>query len=364
MSRSVKIFGAGSIGNHLAHASRRLGWEVHLCDVDPAALERTRDEIYPGRYGEWDDEISLSTVEEAPRGGYDLIVVGTPPDVHVDVALDAVGEQPAALLIEKPVCAPDLNGAQDLLDACDAAGVRAFVGYDHVVSPSISLVREQLRQQGVGEAVTIDVEWREHWGGMLAAHPWLAGPHASYLGHWRRGGGAGGEHSHAANLWQRLAHDAGAGSVTRVDATVRYAQTDGAEYDDLFLLTLTTDEGLVGRVVQDVVTEPPRKWLRVQGTAGAVEWSGSANEDHVTQTAPEAGASDEQFTKSRPDDFVAELTHLAKALETGAPSPIDLVHGLDTMLVVAAAHLSQQTRRAVEIDPSKGYRQEALRPVE
>ena len=56
---NVKIFGAGSIGNHLAHASRKIGWDVSICDLDPEALKRTRNEIYPGRYGEWDDNISL-----------------------------------------------------------------------------------------------------------------------------------------------------------------------------------------------------------------------------------------------------------------------------------------------------------------
>ena len=44
---NVKIFGAGSIGNHLAHASRKIGWDVSICDLDPEALKRTRNEIYP-----------------------------------------------------------------------------------------------------------------------------------------------------------------------------------------------------------------------------------------------------------------------------------------------------------------------------
>jgi len=43
----VKIFGAGSIGNHLANASRRLDWQVDVVDIDPAALKRMREEIYP-----------------------------------------------------------------------------------------------------------------------------------------------------------------------------------------------------------------------------------------------------------------------------------------------------------------------------
>jgi pyruvate/2-oxoglutarate dehydrogenase complex dihydrolipoamide dehydrogenase (E3) component len=43
----VKIFGAGSIGNHLANASRRLDWQVDVVDIDLAALKRMREEIYP-----------------------------------------------------------------------------------------------------------------------------------------------------------------------------------------------------------------------------------------------------------------------------------------------------------------------------
>ncbi|MEE8125650.1 MAG: 3-hydroxyacyl-CoA dehydrogenase NAD-binding domain-containing protein, partial [Nitrospirales bacterium] len=62
---SVKIFGAGSIGNHLAHASRSLGWNVTLCDLDPAALDRAKSMIYPTRYGKWDNAIKLCLVNEA-----------------------------------------------------------------------------------------------------------------------------------------------------------------------------------------------------------------------------------------------------------------------------------------------------------
>ncbi len=360
MTRSVKIFGAGSIGNHLAHASRLLGWEVHLCDVDARALARTRDEIYPARYGAWDDAIRLSTVEDAPRGDFDLIVVGTPPDVHVEVALGAIQEQPAAILVEKPVCGPDLEGAQALMDACEQAGVRGFVGYDHVVGASMSHVRELVRGS-LGDVLTIDVEFREHWGGMLAAHPWLPGPEASYLGHWTRGGGASGEHSHAINLFQHLAHEVGAGDVVEVSASVRYATAGDAEYDDLCLLGLRTREGLVGRVAQDVVTLPVRKWLRVQGSDAAVQWTGSATEDVVDRSASGGAWESSSFGKTRPDDFVAELRHVDDVLMKGTPSPIDLEHGLDTMLVVAAAHLSQRAGSTVTIDRTQGWSPNALR---
>ena len=63
----VKVIGAGSIGNHLSHAARSLGWSVDLIDSDPAALERTRAQIYPSRYGSWDEAIGLFRSETPQR---------------------------------------------------------------------------------------------------------------------------------------------------------------------------------------------------------------------------------------------------------------------------------------------------------
>ena len=55
----VKIYGAGSIGNHLSHASRVLDWEVDVYDLDNNALDRMKNIIYPSRYGKWDESIKL-----------------------------------------------------------------------------------------------------------------------------------------------------------------------------------------------------------------------------------------------------------------------------------------------------------------
>jgi predicted dehydrogenase len=359
----VKVLGAGSIGNHLANASRALGWSVDMVDPDPAALERTRTSIYPSRYGRWDDAIRLFDPASAPRGGYDLICVGTPPDSHMPLARAAAAEKPRAVLVEKPLCGPDLAGAQDLADEAAAAGVAVFVGYDHVVGRAARLFGEALAGQRIGALSTLDVEFREFWGGIFAAHPWLAGPWESYLGFWQRGGGASGEHSHAANLWQHFAHAAGAGRVTSVEASLDFVRDGRVDYDRLCLMTLRTEKGLLGRCVQDVVTQPPRKWARAQGAEGSLEWQCGREPgvDAVTGQLPGRVSLDQRVTKTRPDDFIEELRHIEAALAGDpAASPIALARGLDTMLVVAAAHLSDKLGRRVSIDYSKGWRASAL----
>ena len=98
----VKILGAGSIGNHLANASRHLGWDVHLYDKDEEALKRTRESISPSRYGFFDEDIKLFAVTKS-REVYDIIMVGTPPNSHIELAMEALLEKPKAILIEKPL---------------------------------------------------------------------------------------------------------------------------------------------------------------------------------------------------------------------------------------------------------------------
>jgi predicted dehydrogenase len=361
--RRVKIYGAGSIGNHLAHAARTLGWEVAVCDVSPEALARMRREIYPVRYGRWDEAITLHPMEAAPRGGFDLVCVGTPPDSHLPLALEALEESPAAILVEKPACPPSLELAAELLERGRRGPTRLFVGYDHVVGQAARRVEELVRAGTVGEIRTIDVEFREHWEGIFKAHPWLSGPADSYLGHWRRGGGASGEHSHALNLWQHFAHVVGAGRVVDTDCLLTYRREGSADYDALCAWQLRTDGGLVGRVVQDVITRPARKRAVLQGSDGAIEWVNghSPAGDAVIVHRPGQAPDTELCPKKRPDDFIQELRHLDEHLRSGNPSPLDLDRGLDTALLVAAAHRSEAERRRIAIDWSQGHVPGALR---
>ena len=358
----VKIYGAGSIGNHLSNASRACGWSVDLVDSDPSALERTRTKIYPERYGVWDESIRLFESKNAPVGGYDLVMIGTPPESHVSLALSAVKERPRAILVEKPFCTPDMKQAQELHDLARENNIPIFTGYDHVVGQASEKFSELIH--GVGEIETLDVEFREYWGGIFAAHPWLDGPSDSYLGFWNRAGGACSEHSHGINLWQHFAHVMGAGRVTEITGTLSYVSNENVEYDNLAFINLKTENGLVGRVVQDVVTSPPRKWARLQGSEGYVELQCGykAGVDAVFSGSSKAGAAEYMFPKTRPDDFIHELRHIASHVGSNlGPSPISIERGLETALLIAAAHLSSREKRTVSIDYSAGYSLNALK---
>ena len=345
----VKIIGAGSIGAHLAQASRRIGWDVVVTDVSPEALARFRNNLYPSRYGAWDPEIKLFLHRDAPVGGFDVICIGTPPDVRLPIAVSALRENPRVLQLEKPLCSPLLTGLSDFTTAyAKSQNTNVIVGYDHALATAIDFIVRHIQMEIFGRILSINVHFREHWQGIFKAHPWLSGPQDTYLGFWRRGGGAGCEHSHALHLWLYLAQVASFGTATSrtILPVMNMVKTDQCEYDQAMSINFVTNGGLVGSVVQDVITQPTRKWVRVQGSAGYIEWlcNGHPDGDLVrwsSQHVTDGQIREEVFKKSRTDDFYNEILHIQALLRGEINpflSPVSLESGIEVMKILHYAY--------------------------
>ncbi|MBI4818518.1 MAG: Gfo/Idh/MocA family oxidoreductase [Deltaproteobacteria bacterium] len=341
----VLIYGAGSIGNHLAFACRERDWEVTVVDVDSAALERMRSEIYPKRYGAWDPAIRLQLGEEA--AGADLVIVGTPPDSHLELAERALRLRPRIVLIEKPLSVPfsDFSVVERL---ARETGTRVLVGYNHLLCRNTRHVEQLLAEGAIGAPITIRVSWVESWVGILRAHPWLAGPEASYLGNWERGGGSLCEHSHGLNLFQHFARTLGFGEVELVSASFDFVEQPGSSYDRIAQLHLRTEGGLTGLVTQDVVQDPPEKRLTIVGADGVLSWYGARPDSTDGVVLESRGRREERtFVRSRPDDFRGEISHVADVLaDRELESPLSLEHGIRTMKVIDGAFRSARERRS------------------
>ena len=221
----VKIYGAGSIGNHLSFAATKLGWNVDVYDIDVDALYRMKHEIFPSRYGKWNDNINLFNnldLQKNKNIKYDYVFIGTPPDTHLDILEIELKNKPKGILVEKPVCRPNLKEINKVEKIIQNSKTRIFVGYNHVISEGVKKVTNLVKDNAIGKVLTIDVEFRENWKGIFDAHPWLNGPGDSYLGFWERGGGASGEHSHALNLWQYFVEQFSLGKVNEINYMLDY----------------------------------------------------------------------------------------------------------------------------------------------
>lgn len=346
--RKVLIYGAGSIGNHLAQACRRIGWNVVVCDSDPAALDRMKSDIYPTRYGAWDDDIRLILPSEVDSsvGMYDVIMVGTPPDSHLNLAREALSMKPQLLHIEKPLGTPQDDFVEFSTLVTSFEETMVTVGYDHAVAESVAFALGKIREGVLGEVLSVNAMTREHWHGIFNAHPWLAGPHDSYLGYWKRGGGALCEHSHALHLGLAFADAIGWKAVLNSAVLDIVKGEHGEEYDQLghLLFHVSEGNGLLS-VTHDVITRPSIKGLMVVGTKGRLELSLSPLLDTVQLYRHDEELETTEFKKTRPDDFHALVRHYDALLEgrlTLGESPIRLDTGLEVMRIIKDSFARQK----------------------
>ena len=337
----VKIFGAGSIGNHLAFGCRSLGLGVSMVDTDPAALERTKTRIYPDRYGQWDESIKLYRLDEAPDDQFDLVIIGTPPASHLELTLrELAGNPPALILIEKPLCVATLADINSFLGIDGSTSrTRILVGYNQRYKENTKKFVQLAKTLKLGRVTGLNSNMLESWNGILGAHFWMRNEFDSYLPFTEKGGGALHEHSHALDMFLFIAQELGQGHVTQVKAEFDWVEHESGRYDQSANLKLILESGLSGSVRQDLTTWPPEKELVASFEKGNLIWSMDGNSDSVKLTDSNDKILEAwNFPKTRPDDFIGEITHLVDLLESpDLESHLSLEHGIETMQVIYSA---------------------------
>ena len=339
----VLIIGAGSIGNHLAFACRQKNWDVTMMDIDQKALDRTREMIYPSRYQKWDLEIKLEIYNlRSIHEDTDLVIIGTPPNSHIQIAYEVIkGIKPKVILIEKPLVGM-MDSTKDLEKFNQYANnqqTKVLVGYNHVLTENTKIVESLIDDGFIGEPQFMEVIWREHWGGIFKAHPWLSGPQDSYLGDFNLGGGAGFEHSHGINIWQHFSRYLKKGKIKQFKSEISFTQFENLNYDSIFQLIVTSENGLNGYIMQDVITSPAQKKLTIQGTEGYIEWHANYDEgyDAVIYYDDEKKKNIQLIKKTRPDDFKNEINHIEDILMNNvafSDSPIKLENAIETIKIL------------------------------
>ena len=346
MTVTVKVVGAGSIGNHLANACRQMGWDVTIVDVDPQALERTKNLIYPTRYGSWDSDIRLANPRDLEDSLFDLVVVGTPPKTHLAVATaELISSRPKVMLIEKPLSHPDREEVAKFLEHVSASPTRVLVGYNQRLKPNTQKFLEVIAREDLGSLTGLSAKMLESWDGILKAHSWLGSAADSYLAYSERGGGALLEHSHALNLFLYFAQQLNQGMPEAVASKMLWVDHALGRYDSRAEMKFRMSTGIEALVEQDVRTWPAEKSSEAVFEKGRVRWIMGERKDEVHLMGPSGELKNSwEFPKSRPDDFLPEVSHLGSLLSGQVTdSPISLEAGVSVMEVALSVLKSAET---------------------
>lgn len=150
----IGLIGCGRISkNHFEAIARQEDAQViACCDIIP---ERAKDAAEKYNISNW----TANYEEMLNNPDIDLISICTPSGLHPEHGIQAA-KAGKHVLTEKPM-ACRLNEADELIKACDEAGVKLFVVLQNRLNPAIQLVRRAFEEGRFGKIymITSNVFW-------------------------------------------------------------------------------------------------------------------------------------------------------------------------------------------------------------
>lgn len=333
---NILIIGAGSIGNHFANASRSLGYNVHVMDKDPVALYRMKNKIYPQRYKKWDKNIFLTRFEKKELIHLpliDLLIIGTPPAAHFDVYKNLNKFLKfKKLMFEKPLCSFLENEKKFIFKD---RKIDFFCGYNHSISKSFLFFEDYLEK--LKNVKLIDIKWNESWDGILNAHFWLKDEYDTYLGNYKKGGGALQEHSHGLHIAICLAKKLDKLKNFKIISHTLMKKNKGKNYDysnNIFFKSKKININLEINLLEN----PSVKKIKIYHQDGFIEWivNFKKNYDAVIKCSNKGKKILKLFKKTRSSEFANEIQHILNIKDEKKynMSNIKIQNAIDTMKII------------------------------
>jgi predicted dehydrogenase len=249
------IIGVGAVTEHKSGPAFQQAERSELVAVmrrdGKLAADYARRHQVPLWYDDADELINNPDV--------DAVYIATPPDSHREYTV-RVARAGKAVYVEKPMARTALE-CEDMVSACEEAGVGLFVAYYRRAMPRFGTVKELLDSGAIGRVRTASIRNE----GLVKPGPdhggWRVDPQVSGGGYFVDLG------SHALDLLDWLL-----GPITRANGV---AVNRGRRYpaEDLVTGTFTFDSGVEGVGVWNYDSFRAEDQIEITGTAGALSFS-------------------------------------------------------------------------------------------
>jgi predicted dehydrogenase len=334
MSKSVLIFGAGSIGNHMAHAARKLKLNVYVTDIKNDSLVLMKQVVYKKRYGFWDDKIKIIEYKNVfnLKNYFDLIIIGTPPQSHIKTFFKIKNKlKYNKILIEKPLT-NFKNNLKIFADNKYSIRNKVFIGYNHSISESFLFFIELLKKKNKSELNEINVVWKESWKKIMDAHFWLKKLNKSYISRTRHGGGALHEHSHGLHILILLLN-AFKIKIKKIKKNIFYNKK--LKYDESVNLDFIEDNILINYNT-NLISYKIKKKVMVSGNNFSISWINNFKKNFDAVIFSNKNITKiYKFKKTRSSEFQNEIKYLLNIKKKDViKSNLNISHGIEVMNLI------------------------------
>lgn len=219
-------------------------------DANPAVVAECRDEMPVPPAGSFDEILDNPEVE-----GVILIV---PNHIHKLLTLQAAGRG-KHVWIEKPI-ANSVVEADEMIQACEDAGVTLQVGHSLRRQPAMRLMKKMIKDGKIGELAMLEAHQSHRGGWTLTPEQWrwynqkCPGGPLNLLG------------IHEIDNFNYLLGDAV--EVTAM-ASKRCLE---CEIDEIYQTVIRFKNGVLG-AINDTYITPGKTWIAAYGTTGWIEYN-------------------------------------------------------------------------------------------
>lgn len=308
---TILIVGFGSIGRRHFKNLQALGYENIL-------FYRTGKSTLPI------DEIANSRVE------YDLThalahkpfvtIIANPTALHMPIAL-AAARAGSHLFIEKPI-SHTLNTVSQLQKIVAKKKLIAGVGFQFRFHPDLQKIKQQLKQQKIGQIVSVQVHWGEY---LPDWHTW-EDYKKSYAVRKNLGGGVLLTMSHPFDYLRWLF-----GDVADVTAVTSQHGGLGVQVEDSADVLMTFLSGVCANVHINFVEKPAEHTLRIIGQKGVLNWKNTKSE--LVRSAM----------------FMSEMKHFLSCIMQNKHPICTLYDGIQALRISLAAGASAKYKKTIKL---------------
>jgi len=292
--------------------------------------------------------------------GVDIVSVCTPQHLHAEDTI-AAAQAGKHIVIEKPVA----NSPADMramLDAVNKAGVRTIVSFVLRWNPLFETIKAMVADDFLGDVYCVETDYQHDiaswWTGYEDARTkekgvsalLTGGCHAVDAARWFAGKGR----YEAATPVEVFAYAGGYRKGLKTEYnyfTCRWQEAPPLEYDDLEMVLIRFDNGVLAKVSVNYGCVMPYTFpIEVFGNRGTIKdnrvWShkfpGQRNWVTIPTILPESAD-----VSHHP--FQGQMDHFVDCILTGHESHCNLADAVKTHEVVFAAQQAYQTRQPVKL---------------
>jgi len=316
------MLGCGGIGARHAGAVAALGHRMELVGCCGRDLERTR--VFAAEHG----GEAYVDLDQMIDNGVDLLIATLPP-YNRNGEIEHAVQRGVHLLVEKPI-ALDMNAATRMVDAVEAAGVVAAIGFMY----------------RFGDAVR---RWRELDTGRPGLYVGGYYCNALHAHWWRKRAMSGGQileqAIHQIDLIRHLVGEPD--SVYARYANLFHRDVPDYDVEDVSSIIFGWEDGRIATLSASNIAIPGvwhKEWavMAERMTGRFTSW----NEAVLTRTRGDVAS---ETVAGETDPFVAQLDDVADAIQGERKPCIPLREGAATLRLALAAVQSAEERRELRI---------------